>query len=36
MKDIKEYIYEGLLKGQDAHLAAGDTDLKDAYNLACL
>ena len=26
-------IYEGLLKGQQSTLDAGDTDLKDAYNL---
>jgi hypothetical protein len=33
MKDLKEYIYEGLLRGQKSTLDAGETDLKDAYNL---
>ena len=33
MKDIKEYMYEGLLKGQKATLDNGDFDLRKTYNI---
>lgn len=33
MKDIKEYMYEGLLKGQKATLEFDEDDLKKMYNI---
>jgi hypothetical protein len=33
MKSIKEYIYEGLLRGQQSTLDSGDSDLRKTYNI---
>lgn len=33
MIDIKEYMYEGLLRGQQSTLDNGDSDLRKMYNL---